>query len=69
MKNLSDKTLHELLLERTLIECDIFETAEEVVRFDGTERISLEKLRESVYARRWINVEVERRLRKMESSL
>lgn len=54
------KTLSSLLLKRALIESYIFERAEEVVRFDGTEANSLEMLRDYLYERNALNVEIER---------
>lgn len=62
------KSLSNLLYERALIESYIFERAEEVVRFDGTERISLEMLRDFIWQRNALNVEIERLTRLEESS-
>jgi hypothetical protein len=52
-------SLSNLLYERALIEAGLFRAAEDVVRFDGTERLSLETLRKYVYKRKEINREIE----------
>jgi hypothetical protein len=52
-------SISNLLYERAEIEARLFRAAEEVVRFDGTERLSLEALREYVYKRKEINREIE----------
>jgi hypothetical protein len=63
------KSLSNLLFERARVESFIFEKAEEVVRFDGTERISLEMLRDFIWQRNALNVEIERLTRLEEGSL
>jgi hypothetical protein len=63
------KSLSDLLLRRALVESYIFERAEEVVRFDGTERISLEMLRDYLYERNRLNSEIEELMRLEEGSL
>lgn len=62
------KSLSNLLHERALIESYIFEKAEEVVRFDGTERLSLESLRLYLWQRRELNREIEALIRLEEGS-
>lgn len=62
------KSLSNLLFERALIESYIFERAEEVVRFDGTEGNSLEMLRDFIWQRNALNGEIERLTRLEESS-
>jgi len=63
------KSLSDLLLRRALVESYIFERAEEVVRFDGTERVSLEMLRDYLYERNRLNSEIEELTRLEEGSL
>lgn len=62
------KSLSNLLHERALCESYIFERAEEVVRFDGTERFSLEMLREFLGQRRELNKQIETLIRIEEGS-
>lgn len=62
------KSLSNLLHERALCESYIFERAEEVVRFDGTERFSLEMLREFLGKRRELNRQIETLIRIEEGS-
>lgn len=62
------KSLSNLLHERALYESYIFERAEEVVRFDGTERVSLEMLRGFLWQRRELNREIEALIRLEEGS-
>jgi hypothetical protein len=52
-------SLSNLLYERAEVEARLFRAAEEVVRFDGTERLSLETLREYVYKRNEVNKQIE----------
>ena len=63
------KSLSDLLFRRSLVELYIFERAEEVVRFDGTERVSLEMLRDYLYERNRLNSEIEELTRREEGSL
>lgn len=62
------KNLSNLLFKRALIESYIFERAEEVVRFDGTERMSLEMLRDFIWQRNALTAEIERLTRLEEGS-
>ena len=53
------KNLSSLLYERAEIEARLFRAAEDVVRFDGTERVSLEMLRDYLYKRNELNAQIE----------